>query len=140
MPLSPRFLAVSLVLAAFCPVVSFGQTSSPPSNAASDAPGNQPADVKAPKVSPGGQDSSSKVSATGSSKDSPAAASKSYVIGSLDVLDVKVWNDPKLSGILDVRPDGMISMPLAGEIKADGMTVSELAKTIAGKLASVFVD
>ena len=62
------------------------------------------------------------------------AARKAYVIGSLDVLDIRVWNDPKLSGLFDVRPDGIISMPLIGELRADGQTVAQLRETILQKL------
>ncbi len=63
--------------------------------------------------------------------------SRPYVIGPLDVLDIRVWNDPKLSGIFDVRPDGIISMPLIGELRADGLTVPDLTKLIKEKLSSV---
>jgi polysaccharide export outer membrane protein len=62
---------------------------------------------------------------------------KSYVIGPLDILDIRVWNDPKLSGIFDVRPDGVISMNLIGEIRADGLTVPELTKAIVAKLSDL---
>jgi len=72
---------------------------------------------------------------------SAADEEKPYVIGSLDVLEIKVWNDAKLSGIFDVRPDGMISLPLIGEMKADGLTVAELTKLVKAKLAvSVMED
>ena len=68
-----------------------------------------------------------------SGKDLPGAR-KAYVIGPLDVLDIRVWNDPKLSGLFDVRPDGIISMPLIGELRADGQTVAQLRETILQKL------
>lgn len=61
-------------------------------------------------------------------------AKKPYVIGPLDVLDIRVWNDAKLSGFFDVRPDGMMSMPLIGEFRAEGDTVAELRETILKKL------
>jgi polysaccharide export outer membrane protein len=57
-----------------------------------------------------------------------------YVIGPLDVLYVRVWNQPNLSGIEDVGPDGAISMPLIGEIKADGLTVTQLKAAITTRL------
>lgn len=53
-------------------------------------------------------------------------ARKTYVIGPLDVLQIKVWRNADLTNLYDVRPDGMISMPLVGEVKADGLTVEEL--------------
>lgn len=64
------------------------------------------------------------------------AGTKSYVIGPLDVLDIHIWNDPKLTGIYNVRPDGILSMPLMGEMKADGLTPAELTKLISSKLTA----
>src|ERR1039458_10079740 len=45
-------------------------------------------------------------------------ATDSYVIGASDVLTVTVWKEPTLSGNVLVRPDGMISMPLLGDVQA----------------------
>ena len=59
------------------------------------------------------------------------------MIGTLDVLDIKVWNDQKLSGIYDVRPDGMVSLPLIGEVPANNTTVADLTKMIATRLEKV---
>lgn len=58
-----------------------------------------------------------------------------YRIGHEDVLDVAVWKDPDLSRVVPVRPDGFISMPLAGEIQAAGKTPDELAAAIKAKLS-----
>jgi polysaccharide biosynthesis/export protein len=57
-----------------------------------------------------------------------------YVIGALDVISVRVWNNPNLSSPLDVGPDGMISLPLVGQIKADGLTKEQLKEAIVGHL------
>ena len=62
-----------------------------------------------------------------------------YVIGPLDVLIVKVWNNPNLSGPVDVRSDGMLSMPLIGEIKADGLTSRQLKDTLTERLKSILI-
>ena len=59
---------------------------------------------------------------------------KPYIIGSLDVLYIRVWNNQNLTGPVDVRPDGMISLPLVGEMKADGVTVAALKEVIRTKL------
>jgi len=70
-----------------------------------------------------------------------ACGSRPYVIGSLDVIEIQVWNSPNLSGIRDVGSDGLISMPLIGEIRADGLTKEQLTAAIKEKLAaSVFAD
>lgn len=80
---------------------------------------------------------SAAVAAVGTSNPAmpPAAAGVgpnggSYVIGSLDVLYVRVWNQPNLTGMYDVRPDGMTAFPLVGEVKADGLTVAQLTDTL----------
>lgn len=62
------------------------------------------------------------------------ADGKPYVIGSLDVLYIRVWNQPNLTGMFDVAPDGMISMSLVGEVKADGLTRAQLIEVLKKKL------
>jgi polysaccharide export outer membrane protein len=65
----------------------------------------------------------------------PAAASAdSYVIGPSDVLIITVWKEPTLSGNMLVRPDGMISLALLGDVQAAGLTPLQLADQIAAKL------
>jgi polysaccharide export outer membrane protein len=55
------------------------------------------------------------------------ACGESYVIGPEDMLQISVWGSPELSvQQLPVRPDGMISVPLLGDIKVDGMTPDQL--------------
>src|SRR5882672_5659430 len=41
-----------------------------------------------------------------------------YLIGPGDSLQVFVWRNPELSGIVPVRPDGKISTPLAENVVA----------------------
>jgi polysaccharide export outer membrane protein len=73
----------------------------------------------------------------------PAAVgtvSDSYVIGASDVLTVTVWKEPALSGNVLVRPDGMISMPLLGDVQASGLTPLQLAGQITTKLKKFVQD
>lgn len=49
-----------------------------------------------------------------------------YRIGREDVLEVVVWREPELTRVVPVRPDGKISLPIAGEIDAAGKTPGEL--------------
>jgi len=49
-----------------------------------------------------------------------------YRIGREDVLEVVVWHEPELTRVVPVRPDGKISLPLAGEVEAAGKTPAEL--------------
>jgi polysaccharide export outer membrane protein len=69
-----------------------------------------------------------------------AAPIDSYVIGASDTLTVTVWKEPALSGALLVRPDGMISLPLLGDIEASGTTPLQLADQIQGKLKKFMQD
>ncbi len=64
------------------------------------------------------------------------SATGKYVIGPLDVLEIKVWHNPDVSGFFEVRPDGFISMPLIGEFKADGLTVADLTRVVKEKLST----
>ena len=58
------------------------------------------------------------------------AVGASYVIGPDDVLQVTVWKETTLSGTFPVRPDGMISMVLLGDVKAAGLTPEQLAANL----------
>jgi polysaccharide export outer membrane protein len=65
----------------------------------------------------------------------PAAGStivdpSTYVIGPEDVLQITVWKEQQLSGTFPVRPDGMISMVLLGDVKAAGLTPLQLADNL----------
>jgi len=60
--------------------------------------------------------------------------SDEYRIGADDVLAVNVWKEPEISRTLPVRPDGNISLPLVGDLKASGRTPAELQKEIKDQL------
>ena len=49
-----------------------------------------------------------------------------YQIGPSDVLSVTVWNHEDMNRTVTVRPDGMISFPLVGEILVVGLTPAQL--------------
>lgn len=57
-----------------------------------------------------------------------------YRIGVNDALDVHVWREPELSRVVPVRPDGKISLPLVGELVAEGRTALELRDIITERL------
>ena len=60
--------------------------------------------------------------------------SKEFLLGPEDVLEVVVWRNQDLSRQVVVRPDGMISMPLIGDLHASGVTANQLAERIAERL------
>ncbi len=63
-----------------------------------------------------------------------------YYIGVDDVVSVNVWKNPDLSIQVPVRPDGKISVPLAGEIVAGGREPLEVAEEIKQRLSKFIRD
>ncbi len=60
-----------------------------------------------------------------------------FVIGPEDELDIKVWEQPQLSGAVRVRSDGMITVPLLkNEIRAAGLTLLALRQAITEELGA----
>lgn len=58
-----------------------------------------------------------------------------YLIGVDDRVQVSVWRNPDLSVTVPVRPDGMISIPLVGDIQAGGLSAERVAADITKKLS-----
>ena len=63
-----------------------------------------------------------------------------YRIAAEDVLDISVWREPDLQKQVIVRPDGGISMPLIGDVKAAGRTTAELETLLVTKLSTYIPD
>ena len=129
------------------PVVPGAQGSAAASQAPvpSALPSATPSAVQAPvdpTTSPGSQPSLAPKPITGVSGQpaAPGADSAHYVIGADDALQITVWREPTLSGMLPVRPDGMISMVLLGDVPAAGMTPTQLSADITQRLHKYFQD
>jgi len=71
---------------------------------------------------------------------SPAYALPAYLIGPGDVLQIAVWKEDGLQQEVLVRPDGEISFPLAGQLKAGGKTTSQLQKELVNKIKKFIPD
>ena len=69
-----------------------------------------------------------------------AWAADDYQLQPGDVLTVSVWKETDLSSDVLVRPDGGITMPLAGEIAAAGHTVEEVRTAIDQRLRTFIPD
>jgi len=66
---------------------------------------------------------------------SPAiGAQDEFHLGPEDVIEVFVYKEPDLSTTVTVRPDGRISLPLAGELDASGKSAVQLQDEIAERL------
>ncbi len=58
-----------------------------------------------------------------------------YAIGEDDVIGISVWQNPDLDQDVIVRPDGMISFPLIGDVSAKGMSITQLDEEITRRLS-----
>ncbi len=63
-----------------------------------------------------------------------AADSNEYIIGPEDVLNIHVWKEESMSKTVPVRIDGKISLPLADDIQAAGLTPQQLKNVITDRL------
>jgi len=68
-------------------------------------------------------------------KREPDPRASEYLIGPLDQLAIHVWKNQELSGEVSVRPDGIITLPLIGAVKAAGRTPSDLQRELAKRFA-----
>lgn len=64
-----------------------------------------------------------------------ASATTEYQIGPEDLLEIVVWKEEGLKKEVLVRPDGGISFPLIGDLKAEGKTPSALQAEITRQLS-----
>ena len=57
-----------------------------------------------------------------------------FLLGPEDELEITVWGNKDLTRVTAVRPDGLISMPIVGDVQAAGLTADALAQRIADRL------
>src|ERR1051325_9252767 len=60
----------------------------------------------------------------------PDPRNKELVLGVGDVIGINVWENNNLSVEVTIRPDGTITMPLVGDLKAAGETPTSLKNRI----------
>ena len=65
--------------------------------------------------------------------------SDDYQLGAGDLVQVVIWKNEDVSGKFRVRPDGKFSMPLIGDILAEGSTANSISMQIAEKL-KLFIE
>lgn len=63
-----------------------------------------------------------------------SARAAEYRIGPLDKLRIKVHEWPALTDEATISPEGTLTLPLIGIVKAEGSSVAELAQNIAARL------
>ena len=163
MTVRPLYLLTACVLATGCampfssrtPAPALPVDSTPVTTASSDLPPaaapqsarpDAPAQATVPPAAVGDAAVDAAASATPAAAAPPSAAvpaapariverSDAFRIGPEDVLDVQVWKNDELSRVVPVRPDGMISLPLVNDIRAEGLTAVELRQAITQRLS-----
>jgi len=97
------------------PFVTLGLACTAWGQAGKNAPANNPQVFDAPRVTTAGTE--------------PIAQPvdpRSYLIGPEDIPKIEVFRDADMSRTVNGRPDGKITMPLIGDIQADGLTPERL--------------
>ena len=69
-----------------------------------------------------------------------AAPDPGYRIGASDLIAIQVYKNADISGEYSVGPDGTISLPLVGSVKASGYSEKELAEKLRESLSAFLVD
>jgi polysaccharide export outer membrane protein len=87
--------------------------------AGKNQPASTPQVFDAPKVTTAGTDPSAQ-----------PVDPKTYLIGPEDILHIEVFRDQDMTRSVNVRPDGKITMPLIGDIQAEGLTPERLTATM----------
>lgn len=118
----PVLVAALLVMS--CPVLSFSQGETADNRTSGAAPPEREAGAAPETMTP-----------------TPGESIEGgYLIGPGDVLDIYVWKDEALTRSCVVRPDGVISFPLIGEVSAGGKTVARLKRELEDRLVRFVPD
>jgi polysaccharide export outer membrane protein len=68
-----------------------------------------------------------------------ASPTNSYSVGPDEELRITVYEEPELSSTYKVSGDGLISMPLIGDIQVNGLTLSEIDDKITAALSEGYL-
>ena len=70
----------------------------------------------------------------------PVSVESTYQIGIGDVLNISVWKDEALTRDVTVLPDGTVSFPLLGLLKAAGKTVGQFKTELVERMSQYVTD
>jgi polysaccharide export outer membrane protein len=124
--LSGKRLAVLLVLASVL-VTAQAPPGGKPQNVAPNPNAPSPISADAPKATAGPLDPNQ----VGLGVDL-----RTYVIGPMDILAVRVFREDAFTGSVQVRSDGMITLPLINDVQAAGLTPDRLRTQLADALSN----
>ena len=80
------------------------------------------------------------VTAVGSEVVPQAVNPSTYLIGPEDILKVEVYMNDQLSRLVNVRPDGKITLLLIGDIQAEGLTPERLTAQVTEAYSQTIID
>jgi polysaccharide export outer membrane protein len=63
-----------------------------------------------------------------------------FTLGPEDIIEISVWGNLDLKTEMPIRPDGMISFPLIGDLMAKGLTPPQLKEKITTRLRNYITD
>jgi polysaccharide export outer membrane protein len=109
-----------VILLSTLTVAAQAQTASRPTGTSGSAPRVAAPPAPSPDTS----------SSTAAPRPAASSTSADYRIVAGDKLNVQVYKDANLSQQLQVRPDGKITLPLVGDVRAEGRTSAELRDTL----------
>ena len=76
----------------------------------------------------------------GAAKTAETSVPSDYVIGAEDIVGVVFWRDADMSADVTVRPDGMITLPLLGDLRAGGLTPDGLRDAVKKEASKIMED
>jgi polysaccharide biosynthesis/export protein len=133
---APFSIAILLSMATMA-----GAQTSAGAASSSSRPAQPPADTAAPVMPatpatnpPSGPTTAPSLPAAKPDNTASANTSPDYRLVPGDKLRIEVYRDAQLSQSLQIRPDGKITMPLIGDVSAEGRTATELRDSLVTSL------
>jgi polysaccharide export outer membrane protein len=97
--------------------------------AGKNAPATIPQVVDTPRMNTAGTDAVAQ-----------AVDPKSYLIGPEDILKIEVYREDQLSRIVNVRPDGKITLLRIGDVQAEGLTPERLQAQVKEAYSTLIIN
>lgn len=67
-------------------------------------------------------------------------APSEFLLGPEDLLEINVWKNQDLTRTVVIRPDGLISLPIIGDVQAAGLSANKLSDQIAQRLKKLITN
>ena len=122
------------------PVTSTSNKAAPgESSSAETASANPKAAAPAPDLPPADTKVRPNVAAPSTPKDN-TNTDDAYIVGIADNLFINVWKEPDFTGPVVVRPDGIITLPVVGDVHVVGMTTKQVQDLLTEKLKPIVTE